>query len=122
VVIGTAGVLAVAAADTLQEGATPGDLPVGCRAAVQAVSPSEGEAVAKKPTPELLPLCLIEICKLRNNGQLVHCTVTVTDTCCRYKTNEDCTPVSTCPEGVGIYCNGSSPGGEPPNGCSGTCN
>jgi len=81
-----------------------------------------GEEVARQPEPEALPLCLVEICKLRNNGQLLHCIANVTDTCCQYKSGQDCTVVATCPEGVGIYCNGSSPGGEPPNACNGTCN
>jgi hypothetical protein len=91
-----------------------------CEVAAAALAAQE-VARKPKPEPEPLPLCLIEICKLRHNGQLLHCTVNVTDTCCEYKSNE-CTVVSSCPAGVGIYCEGSSPGGEPPNACNATCN
>lgn len=82
------------------------------------------QGVGRKPKPptEPGPVCLRELCKLRNNGELLYCVANVTPSCCRYKNSLDCTVVSACPEGLPIYCNGSNPGGDPPNACPGTCN
>jgi hypothetical protein len=75
--------------------------------------------VAKSPRPHPEAVCLIEICKIKAN-KLYHCVADASGSCCRYG-QQQCTEVSTCPEGVGTYCEGSNPGGVPPNACSVTC-
>ena len=76
-------------------------------------------AVAKPPKPHPEALCIIEICKLRGN-HLSYCVVDASGSCCKYGPQQ-CQPVSVCPAGVPVYCDGSTPGGDPPDACGGTC-
>jgi len=80
---------------------------------------AELTAAAKSPRPHPEAVCIIEICKLRGN-HLSYCVVDASGSCCKYG-QQQCQPVSSCPAGVPVYCDGSTPGGDPPDACNGTC-
>lgn len=73
---------------------------------------------APDPRPVMPVICYKQICKL-DNGVLYRCTAEVTQSCCRYRTSQDCVVDPACSiSGLPTFCD---PDNEPPNACNNTC-
>jgi hypothetical protein len=118
-VLGATGFAVTAAGPESVVVAIPAPTETSCSQAAGAADQMVPVARPERPQPEVL--CIVEICKIKAN-KLYYCVVDVggPGDCCHYG-QQQCTQVSTCPAGVGTYCEGTNPGGVPPNACGGTC-